>query len=688
MKNPDKKVKNTDIIDKIGLGDIILEHDASDKWIDDKYKSGFSLKVLLGALFIAIFMLPGFIYMGLCVGTNVGMGAEWVVVLLIVEITRRSYKSLKRQELLMLLHMAGSLSSFSGGLALSGGVFANLIWHQYQKNSDVFRDFNLTDKMPEWFAPNLDDMVGNSFFQEVWIQAIIVAVLGIIFFRMQFFGLGYLAFRITSDLEKLPFPMSRVGSEGATALADAETSGPESWRWGVFSIMSIVGILWGFIYMGIPALSSVLFGSATSIIPIPFLDITPATESVFPSAQWAIGFDLLAVLIVFVLPWRVVLSSAIVCITCHIILPPVFYNIGIHKQWQMGYSVLDTNIANGLDIWMSVGIGAALSIPITAIILAVTMSRNSESKMKPDWDKFFNPPKDRGDMPLWMPIMLFIVSGIGIVVFTHGIVNLGWLGGFKKTPDQYFPIWIQASFAFLWAPIITYINAKMAAIAGQQVSLPFLREGAFFMSGYKHPDIWVSPLSLQTGDFGSVAGTYKVLELTKTKFSSLVKVEITALILLTVAGLIYWSFIWGLGPIPSDNFPYAQKMWPYIAKSAALWYSALGDGNNFVLDALKPDVIISVLSIFSIVFVLFNSFGIPLAYYFGAVSGVGLMPYMVFPSIVGLVLRYYVGKRLGRKKLRKYSPVMLAGFAAGIGITGMLVVSVVLIKSAVSSAQF
>ena len=41
MKNPDKKVKNTDIIDKIGLGDIILEHDASDKWIDDKYKSGF-----------------------------------------------------------------------------------------------------------------------------------------------------------------------------------------------------------------------------------------------------------------------------------------------------------------------------------------------------------------------------------------------------------------------------------------------------------------------------------------------------------------------------------------------------------------------------------------------------------------------------------------------------------------------
>jgi hypothetical protein len=584
-----KKRRETD--DPLGLSDI--QSDVTDAWQDEPFQSGFTPKVIAGALFIAIVMMPGLIYMGLMVGTNIGSGAEWVTVLLFLELARRSYTKLKRQELIIIHHMAVMLTQSMGGIVLAGGMFAQLIWRQFLKQSDAYSNFNLTDQMPQWFAPSIDVLKDRSFMMEAWLPAIIVALVGMVLYRMQFFGIGYLVFRLTSDVEKLPFPLARIGAEGATALAESENEEKDSWRWNVFSLLGMIGAVWGLIYMGIPSISSALFGTRVALIPIPFLDLTEFTQSFMPSAATAIGFNLALVVFAFVIPWRVVVGSALTCILCQVVLPPFLYRWGIHQQWQRGFSALDTQIANSLDLWLSVGIGGALSVAFTGIWMATRATRKAKASGNVssgyDWSKLWNPPKGRGDFPAWLSIVFFVASGLGYVLLVHGLINLGWLGGFPKPPEERFPLWILFAFAFLWTPVNTYIHARLIGIAGQNVAIPFVREGSIFLSGYRHPDIWVSPLPVN--DFGGVSNLFKQLELTRVKFTSLFKVEIMSLVVLTIAGLLYWSYLWSLGSVPSEAYPYAQEMWPFFAKSQALWASALGEGNTMMQDALNLKVI-------------------------------------------------------------------------------------------------
>ena len=49
---------------------------------------------------------------------------------------------------------------------------------------------------------------------------------------------------MTSDVERLPFPMAPVQAAGATALAEAGSK-EESWRWRVFSIGAMMGLIFG-----------------------------------------------------------------------------------------------------------------------------------------------------------------------------------------------------------------------------------------------------------------------------------------------------------------------------------------------------------------------------------------------------------------------------------------------------------
>src|SRR5438105_4646851 len=69
--------------------------------------------------------------------------------------------------------------------------------------------------------------------------------------RVNQFGLGYAMFRLTSDVEKLPFPMAPLGAMGITALADVSER-KNSWKFRVFSIGAVAGIAFGFIYLAVP----------------------------------------------------------------------------------------------------------------------------------------------------------------------------------------------------------------------------------------------------------------------------------------------------------------------------------------------------------------------------------------------------------------------------------------------------
>ena len=107
---------------------------------ESPYQDGFTLKTLIGAIFIALFMLPGGMYLGLVAGQGVGEAAEWVTIVLFAEVARRSYQPLRKQEIYILFYIASSLTvvvNLERGLA--GGPFSNLIWAAYYRLSPAAR---------------------------------------------------------------------------------------------------------------------------------------------------------------------------------------------------------------------------------------------------------------------------------------------------------------------------------------------------------------------------------------------------------------------------------------------------------------------------------------------------------------------------------------------------------------------
>src|SRR5437868_9658871 len=116
------------------------------------FEDGFSLKTVIGAFFIALFMLPGGMYLGLVAGQGVGEAAEWVTIVLFAEVARRSYNPLRKQEIYVLFYVATALTSaVSLERGLGGGPSSNLIWNGYFAGSPAAATF--APLFPAWPGP-------------------------------------------------------------------------------------------------------------------------------------------------------------------------------------------------------------------------------------------------------------------------------------------------------------------------------------------------------------------------------------------------------------------------------------------------------------------------------------------------------------------------------------------------------
>ena len=101
----------------------------------EPFQEGFNVRTIIAALFIGFIMLPGAIYLGLMTGGGIAGAAQWVTVILLVEIAKRSFIELKKQEVYIIYMLAASLVSAglifgTAGLTLQGGALSDLIWRQ------------------------------------------------------------------------------------------------------------------------------------------------------------------------------------------------------------------------------------------------------------------------------------------------------------------------------------------------------------------------------------------------------------------------------------------------------------------------------------------------------------------------------------------------------------------------------
>ena len=208
----------------------------------DEFVDGFNSKTIVGALFVSIVMVPGNIYLDLMIGGSIGAAAQWVTIILFIELAKRSFTILKRQEVYLLYYVTSSLVN------RESNAFEGLLWHQYFVQSPAVAQFGIQKALGElwWYAPpaNSEALIERTFLHADWFWPIAFLVLGTIMGRIAWFTASYVLFRITSDYENLPFPFAPINAHGAMALAE-ESSGDITWRWRMFSIGAVIGVVWG-----------------------------------------------------------------------------------------------------------------------------------------------------------------------------------------------------------------------------------------------------------------------------------------------------------------------------------------------------------------------------------------------------------------------------------------------------------
>ena len=649
----------------------IQTYDAQDQPIE--FQEGFNVKTVIGIFFLGLFMIPGSIYLNLIAGQSLGPAAEWTTIILFIEVARRSFTTLRRQEIYMLYYVAASLTA-GVGLALSGGPFAQLIWVQYFLQSPGAKAFGIDDQIPSWIAPPADSIaiIERTLFHPDWLIPILLITVLHIFNRASAFTLGYGLFRITSDIERLPFPLAAIQAEGATALAES-SAGKESWRWRSFSIGAMMGLVFGAFYIGVPAITGALLSEPITLIPIPFVDLTRNTESILPSVAVAIELGLGPILTGFVLPYWIVIGSAIGAILT-MILNPILYDFGILHTWSPGMDTIQTTLVNDIDFWMSVRIGTAFSVALLGGWSIWTSLRKRSKKAKtPGKRVSMKLPTGRGDFPLSVIFGAFVLLTVGYIV-------LSW----RLVPG--FPILFFVLYGFIYTPLSSYASARLRAITGADLQFPLIKEATFILSGYKGIDIWFAPIPIF--NYGGQAQAFREIELTGTRFSSVLKAELLMIPVLLFCSLLFWHFIWGLAPIPSQAYPYAQKFWQQQATMQALWYSSTtgaGFENSYLLEALKVPYMVSGAVFGVAAYAILAVFNMPVMLIFGMIASVGTVPHAFFPQLFGALLgRYYMEKKFGRQKWHRYTPVLAAGYACGTGLVGMATVAVALISKTVS----
>ena len=94
----------------------------------------------------------------------------------------------------------------------------------------------------------------------------------------------------------------------------------------------------------------------------------------------------------------------------------------------------------------------------------------------------------------------------------------------------------------------------------------------FILSGHQGLKVWFLPVPL--ANYGQTTVFCRKCELTGTKFTSVWKAGLVLVPFILICSILFANFIWSMAPIPSDAYPFAQRIWEFNAMKQAMIYSA------------------------------------------------------------------------------------------------------------------
>lgn len=641
--------------------------------VPDTFEEGYNISSLIGTLFVAAVMVPGALYMELVAGTGIGGAAQWVTVLLFVEVAKRANAKLSRAQLFILFYMSGMIMGRS--------VYGTPLYTQFLVRSDAAVSTGVAAGIPTWVAPaNLDELP-RTFLSKAWLPFLGLFLFREIMSRIDTAVLGYGLFRLTSDIERLPFPMVPVGAQGILAMAEqvegsAKAAGSNV-RWRMFCVGSGIGMIFGLVYMGLPTITGSFFDNPLMVFKIPFADFTAYTEDFLPAVATGMSFDMGNLILGMTLPYFSMLGSFIGLIFTFI-MNPILYANGMMPTWKQGDDTVTTLFANNVDFYFSFQIGVSLAIAIYGIAVAImTVRRNRDTAAgKQSMEEIEHRSKLRGHVPGKWVCLSYIVTCSSYILLSGWLID--WHPGVMA---------VLFFFGFLYTPLISYVTARLEGLAGQVIEIPFITELAFIMSGYTGVKIWFMPIP--KSNYGVQVVNYKQAELLGCKFGSIWKAQFFLFPVIIISTILFSSFIWSLAEIPSAVYPFTMEIWDLNAKNACLLYSStLGEYSQFS-EALGFWRFFSGLGSAAVVMSILGWFGAPTMLFFGVVRGLGqTAPHTVVPNFIGAIIgKYYFERKFGRE-WRKMIPVVSSGFFVGTGLISMLSVGIVFLSKAISTVSY
>lgn len=650
--------------------------------VPDTFEDGFKWSTFFGAVFIAFLMVPGALYMGLLAGPlSIGPAAQWVTVILFIEVAKRAQRTMKRQEVFVLFWLAGAAMSLP---------FRGLLWNQFFANSDAAIQQGIAEGIPSWFAPppTSASYKDRSFFHPDWWGALALVVFGTFFGQVQSVVMGYGLFRLTSDIEKLPFPMAPVAAQGIMALAEdaegkKEDSAQTSWRWRAFSIGGAMGLAWGSVFMLLPTVSGALTGQAIQIFEIPFTDLTQTTGNYLKAVATGINWNLFQVVMGMVMPfWAMVGSFIGFLIT--MVLNPILYHFEILHSWKAGDGTVATLFKNNVDFYFSFTIGVSVAVFLAGLIQVYKNVKQKRAEMElvngkegPDNKAAsIGPPAGRGDIPFWAIGCVYIfLAGTNVVV--SGFL-IDWHKGVMI---------VLIFLGFIYTPLISYVTARLEGIAGQVVQVPMIKEASLILSQYRGVKVWFLPMPL--ANYGKMTMFYRQCELTGTKFTSIWKAKIFLYPIILGSSILFANFIWSLNEVPSSVYPYAQTMWPLHAEMQCIMFSATSGEFSQFEEAFRWSYLSAGTLAGVALFLILDGLGAPIFLVYGVVRGLGqTMPHAIFGQFFGAMLGHFYFRRKFGKMWRKYIPVVGAGFACGMGLITIFGIGIVFLQKSIVQLPF
>jgi hypothetical protein len=643
--------------------------------VPTEFVDGFNWMSLIGAIFIALLMVPGAIYMGLLAGHGIGPAAQWVTVILFIEVARRAQRNLNKSEIFVLFFMAG---------AAMGVPFQGLLWHQFFARSDAATAYGIAEGLPRWFAPAPDSesYAIRSFFHADWLPVIGLVVFGTFFSQLKNVVLGYGLYRLTSDLEKLPFPMAPIGAMGIIALAEDVdqkdiVDSEERWRWRVFSIGGALGLAFGSVYLLLPVVTGAITGSPIEIFPIPFVDWTYKTEDYLPAVATGMAWDLGNLLTGMVLPFWGMFGS-FVGLAFTFVLNPILYGAEILTSWSPGDDTIATMFKNNVDFYFSFTIGISMAIAVAGFwqVFRNVQRKRAEATRSASVAFENTVPEGRGDIKVWLIFLCYFIITSTYILVSGYLIN--WHKGVMV---------VLVLLGFVYTPLISYVTARLEGMVGQVVEIPYIKEASLILSGYRGVDCWFLPIPI--ANFGEMTVFYRQCELTGTKFTSIWKTKLILYPIILTSGIVFMNLIWGLAEVPSSVYPFAQKMWPLNAANACIMYSAtLGEYSIFE-EAFRWSYVIAGTVFGTALFGVMSALGAPIFLIYGVIRGLGQsMPHIIIPQFIGALLgKFYFQKKLGLK-WKQYVPVVSAGFACGMGLITTVGIGIQFLSKAVIQLPF